>query len=119
MTTPTNWPNPELPGVPMFPERKAWHMLDRNVWEWCPSRQAWNDTLLHPSFVKAKAMAWRKYQGIVLTPTQLAELLAGERERCAKVCDAVRLPDFSMPEQWHNNGCDHCAHDIRNLGDAA
>lgn len=79
--TDTNWPNPEQPGVPMFPERKAWHMLDRNVWEWCPSRQAWNDTVLHPNFVKAKAMAWRKYQGIVLTHTQITELQTADSER--------------------------------------
>lgn len=79
--TDTNWPNPNLPGVPMFPERKAWHMLDRNVWEWCPSRQEWNDTVLHPSFVKAKDMAWRKYQGIVLTHTQITELQTEDQKR--------------------------------------
>lgn len=27
MTNPTNWPNPERPGVPMFPERDGWHWL--------------------------------------------------------------------------------------------
>lgn len=81
MTTPTNWPIPDLPGVPMFPEKRGWHMLDRDIWEWCPTRQAWNDTVLHTNFVKAKNMAWRKYHGPVLTPAQIAEMLAGERER--------------------------------------
>lgn len=27
MIHPTNWPNPEQPGVPMFPERDGWHWL--------------------------------------------------------------------------------------------
>lgn len=115
MSNDINWPNPERPGVPMFPERKAWHMLDRNIWEWCPSRQAWNDTVLHPSFVKAKAMAWRKYQGIVLTPTQLTELLAGERERCAKLCEDAYE---KSGRDFEYLGCNDAASQIRNLGAA-
>ncbi|ANA14196.1 hypothetical protein [Acetobacter oryzifermentans] len=27
MTAPTNWPDPNRPGVPMFPERDGWHWL--------------------------------------------------------------------------------------------
>lgn len=81
LKTPTNWPDPTRPGVPLFPERDGWHMLDRDVWQWSAKRKAWNDTVLHPNFVLPKNMAWRKYYGPVLTPTQINEMLAGERER--------------------------------------
>lgn len=117
MTT-TNWPDPTRPGVPLFPERDGWHMLDRDVWQWSAKRKAWNDTVLHPNFVLPKNMAWRKYYGPVFSPTQIKEMLAAQRERCAKACEAEQIPDFSMPEQWHNNGCKHSARAIRNLGDA-
>lgn len=110
--TPTNWPNPERPGEPMFPEKRGWHMMDRDVWEWCPTRQAWNDTVLHPSFVKAKDMAWRKYHGPCLTPTQISDMLAGERERCATICD--KLADDFLP--CHPS---EYAREIRNLGAAS
>lgn len=96
MTTPTNWPDPARPGVPMFPEKRGWHMLDRNMWEWCPTQQAWNDEVLHPSFVKAMNMAWRKYYGPVLSPVQIAEMLAAERERCAKVCDKLKSRELEV-----------------------
>lgn len=89
MTPTTSWPDPNRPGVPMFPERRGWHILDRNTWEWCPTLQAWNDAVLHPSFVKAINMAWREYHGPCLTPTQIAEMLAGERERCGNVCKTL------------------------------
>lgn len=77
MTT-QNWPDPKRPGVPMFPERDGWHMLDRDVWQWSAKRKAWNDTVLHPNFVLPKNMAWRKYYGPVFSPTQINEMLAGK-----------------------------------------
>lgn len=126
----TNWPDPKRPGVPMFPERKAWHMLDRDVWEWYPSRQAWNDTVRHPNFVEAKDMAWRKYHGPVLTPMQIAEMLAGERERCAKMCTEVSDTYYAHREEAESDderiyadermcAAQECAEAIRNLVDAS
>ncbi|MFT8463174.1 hypothetical protein [Acetobacter persici] len=121
-SAPTNWPNPERPGVPMFPEKRGWHMMDRDVWEWCPTRQAWNDTVLHPIFVKAKDMAWRKYHGSVLTPTQISEMLAGERERCAEVCEDNSVSmrtDCKDTETALNEMLETTAREIRNLGAAS
>lgn len=132
--TPTNWPNPERPGEPMFPERDGWHMLNcaspsrntifrfwfsrENVWHPVGQRNLFHTPSLGVCWVAPDMYKNDRYIGPVLTPTQINEMLAAERERCAKACEAGRLPDFSMPEQWHNNGCNHCAHDIRNLGAA-
>lgn len=88
--TDTNWPDPKRPGVPLFPERDGWHMLDRDVWQWSAKRKAWNDTILHPNFVLPKNMAWRKYYGPVITPTQINEMLAAERERAATAIDQLK-----------------------------
>lgn len=115
----------------MFPERDGWHWLSLEGAS--PIPVEWNadhapvafddwgwalgdyDDDLHSPEKAAKSMC---YHGPCLTPTQIAEMLAAERERCAKVCEERRLPDFSMPEQWYNNGCDHCSNAIRNLGAA-
>ena len=121
MTT-QNWPDPTRPGVPMFPEQDGWHMLDRDVWQWSAKRKAWNDTVLHPNFVLPKNMAWRKYHGPVLTPTQINEMLAAERERCAIVCENQKPSEdnasrsICLNSRWHT--ASQCAANIRNLGAA-
>lgn len=116
MTTPTNWPNPERPGVPMFPERDGWHMTTHSgatsptVSFWCASEGVWkNGASSYPPDYLAHPM--RRYIGPVLTPTQISEMLAGERERCAKICD--KLADDFLP--CHPS---EYAWEIRNLGDA-
>lgn len=121
MTNPGNWPDPERHGVPMFPEQDGWHWIDTGLASgmrplfWQSKSKSW--------FASADTCAnrWKhtdswKYHGPCLTPAQISDMLAAERERSAKACDAERIPDFSMPEQWHNNGCKHCAAAIRTLG---
>lgn len=81
MTTPTNWPNPERPGYPMFPERDGWHALDTgqfiHVWHWYAKQKLWerkpNTDIAH----EPKHFSHFLYKGPVLTPAQIAEMLAG------------------------------------------
>ena len=83
MTAPTNWPDPSRPGVPMFPERDGWHVMEGRVagqtalthWngrEWGGGEQV---RALNTS------PEWYRYVGPVLTPTQINEMLAAERKR--------------------------------------
>ena len=92
MTTPTNWPNPERPGVPMFPERDGWHAIGLTIKQvkwWDAANKYWWDSERR-YYLTLDEVAFRVpeygYKGPVLTPTQIAEMLAGERERCADVC---------------------------------
>ncbi|WP_155738477.1 hypothetical protein [Acetobacter pasteurianus] len=102
-------------------------MLDRDVWQWSTKRKAWNDTVLHPNFVLPKNMAWRKYYGPVFSPTQINEMLAAERERCAVIADAKRDAVWdgkigSLAKDKLRTGYAQAAitigEAIRNLGDA-
>ena len=102
MTTPTNWPNPERPGVPMFPERDGWHILQTysfpGLFYWDSENQYWFDRSKRyyrtVSEILVDAVE-TKYISICLTPTQIAEILGAERELCAKVCDS--LADDFLP----------------------
>ncbi|ANA12886.1 hypothetical protein [Acetobacter oryzifermentans] len=93
MTDITNWPDPNSPGVPMFPERDGWHVMEGRVagqtalthWngrEWGGGEQV---RALNTS------PEWYRYVGPVLTPTQINEMLAAERERIksmvARACE--------------------------------
>ena len=132
----TNWPNPERPGVPMFPERDGWHLLRISGFveacRWRPLEKAkeWLTTVgIVFSSADLALPGAAEYIGPHLTPTQIAELLAGERERCAKECDAVATVASS---NWRATACDSdnragdaaeetaelCAQKIRNLGAA-
>ncbi|KAA8387336.1 hypothetical protein FOH24_13765 [Acetobacter tropicalis] len=100
MTTPTNWPTPEQPGVPMFPNRDGKHVIDVDpdgqknelVYYWKAEHQVWvsydhegpDDALEEYDLI-----GWA-YVGPCLTPTQISDMLAGERERCANVCDTLK-----------------------------
>lgn len=85
MTAPTNWPNPERPGYPMFPDRDGWHMTTLSgatsptVSFWRASEEVWKSgsSSYPPDYL---AHHLRKYIGPVLTPAQITELLAGERD---------------------------------------
>lgn len=85
MTTPTNWPNPERPGWPLFPERDGWHVLRAfgcvTIEWWSADAQAF-DNYYDPEYTV--------YEHACLTPEQIAEMLAAERERCAKVCARLK-----------------------------
>ncbi|MBS0966160.1 hypothetical protein JK165_08685 [Acetobacter okinawensis] len=137
---PTNWPNPERPGVPMFPERDGWHNFigHQNVrpdeddgespdvspiylfccW-WDSELRTWSGFDETPWCIDdcADLLRDEEYHGPALTPTQIAEMLAGERERSAQ--EAI-----SIGENWNGtelsptNTARHIAHAIRNLGDA-
>lgn len=116
MSAPPNWPNPELPGYPMFPERDGWHMTTRSgvtsptISFWRASEEVWKsgsssytpDYLAHPL---------RKYIGPCLTPKQIAEMLAGERKRIATWVATQRNDVPAMGEEF--------AAAIRNLGAAS
>lgn len=132
--TDANWPNPKRPGVPMFPERDGWHWVATQgnairplhwSWKsesWCASADPW------ASFWKYTD-GW-SYIGPCFTPTQIAELLAGERERCAKECDEkvsfanheLRASDsHEETRYWTGEHCaaTFCADAIRGLGGKA
>ncbi|MFT8418444.1 MAG: hypothetical protein ABF636_06390 [Acetobacter sp.] len=134
MTTPTNWPNSERPGVPMFPERDGWHILWCNSSPsgdyfryWHSKEELWSETrhrnLCHclplpkyghdPDYVACR----HQYIGPVLTPAQIAEMLAGERERVAK--EIVAFEDNWMGASDGNNALQDAIRIIRNLGAAS
>lgn len=87
--TDTNWPNPERPGYPMFPERDGLHaftMADYPgyvVFQWISKNDEYRATsydgeiLYSPNEISQEY----EYHGPVLTPTQINEMLAAERER--------------------------------------
>ncbi|GBR60815.1 hypothetical protein AA18889_2481 [Acetobacter senegalensis DSM 18889] len=116
MTNPTNWPNPERPGVPMFPERGGWHILvdgGQCACYWHPGKSWWwneNKRVYMTLDDIAKQTCCVEYIGPVLTPAQIAEMLAAERERCAVECD--KLASEFLP--CHTS---EYASAIRNLGD--
>lgn len=123
--TDTNWPNPDRPGVPMFPERKGLHVLvtpsgHHVLMAWEPEEN------IYKSILGAK---WDMgiagnctYYGPVLTPTQLTELLAGEREKCAREAESHRSKaNPHAVAEWdvvQSSTANAIAHAIRNLGDA-
>ncbi|OUJ06617.1 hypothetical protein [Acetobacter malorum] len=118
----TNWPNPERPGVPMFPERDGWHWLSNRPnddpfpaeWsheDYCNAETEWSWDMGEER-EDAYEMKGLYYHGPCLTPTQISEMLAGERERCATACD--KLADDFLP--CHPS---EYAREIRNLGAAS
>ncbi|MFE8872746.1 hypothetical protein ACE4RV_06195 [Acetobacter persici] len=182
----TNWPNPEQPGVPMFPERDGWHWLSNRPnetpfpaewthedysdaeteWFWdmgeeredahemaglyyhgpCPFPAAKNETScvalnniatlteqarkniavssgarkmaksVFPILAEIDRQVITARNSIpALTPTQITEMLAGERERCARLCEEAYE---TTGRDFEYLGCLSCADDIRNLGDA-
>ncbi|MGO2959309.1 MAG: hypothetical protein ACTIDN_09770 [Acetobacter sp.] len=99
LKTPTNWPNPERPGVPMFPERDGGHAfqipdLEETdiIYHWHQNGGGWTEYNHHgpEDFLTDEDMKGWIYKGPVLTPTQIAEMLAAERERCAIKMDQYK-----------------------------
>lgn len=134
-----NWPDPERPDVPMFPERDGKHVINIDaestglelVYYWKAGHQVWVE-YEHCSEDEAldgnDLMGW-SYVGPCLTPEQIAEMLAAERERCAKICDVAgnfakneeKSPDsHEIKRCWCGERCAAiiCADMIRNLGGA-
>lgn len=129
MTTPTNWPNPERPGYPMFPEKTLHHVLKKKdtgeiiIRNWKSDGHHW-DMIGH--FAQWCSETYF-YEGPVLTPAQITEMLTAERERCAK---AAREVDMKYRRKWQtasidadfirgqSEGAYEVAEAIRNLGAA-
>lgn len=154
MAPSTNWPNPEKIGVPMFPERDGWHNFvghhvpcveeedDTNspalsptylysCW-WDSEGQAWSGFDEAPWDLEecSDSLADMEYHGPCLTPTQISEMLAGERERCAQAAQKVSDEYYEKRDAADNDddrvyadermcAASECAEDIRNLGAAS
>lgn len=124
----TNWPNPERPGVPMFPERNGEHKVNYNrrgvIALWFAEQRLWwvydTDEYFHQTEAET---VFTYYHGPILTPTQIAELLAGERERCAQATEKEKpTMDDALRSQCMNaafHAISRAAANIRNLGDAS
>ena len=92
MTTPTNWPNPERPGVVMWPHKDGRHLFALGggyiAAFWRADKQ-WLvcDDDHDLGFCASDRVKDLNYIGPCLTPAQIAELLAGER---AKVIEEMK-----------------------------
>lgn len=128
---PKNWPNPERPGVPLFPERDGWHAIGLTIKQvkwWDAANKYWWDSEKR-YYLTLDEVAYRvpeyRYIGPVLTPTQIAEMLAGERECAVNACLSQKEV-FASPEYaggplgaiMERFACDQCIQEIHNLGDA-
>lgn len=122
MTTPGNWPDPERAGVPMFPERDGFHIIGRLAWKWHAASELW-DGVANPD-----EFGTFYYVGPCLTPAQISEMLAGERERAAKAATEVSDTYYDQREEAESDNervyadermcaAQECAEAIRNLGD--
>ncbi|GBQ69347.1 hypothetical protein AA0474_1898 [Acetobacter lovaniensis NRIC 0474] len=123
VTNSTNWPNPERPGVPMFPEQDGWHSLrtySLGLFFWDSANKYWWDS--QKRFYRTipeilKDTVGTKYIGPCLTPTQIDEVVAGERERCVQ--EALHIGEsWDGTELSPSNTARHIAQAIRNLGAA-
>lgn len=123
--TPTNWPNPERPGYPMFPERDGWHAIGLTIkqvkwWDaankyWWDSEKRYYLTLDEVAFCVPEY----RYDGPILTPTQIAEMLAGERERCIAAIEREKPSEDDACRSQFLNGkfyaLSRAVGEIRNL----
>ena len=119
MTTLTNWPNPERPGWPPDPEKDGLYAMRIDekfiVRYWSAARQHYS---LVPGWKKGISPSDASvftFCGEIFTPTQIAEMLAGERERCAQ--EAIQIGEsWGGTELSPTNTARHIAHSIRSLG---
>lgn len=127
MTTPTNWPNPErLTDICRPPEgikSETYHWLDCGylapfAWREGDGGAWWSNGDEDALFSPAQMSDWGwKYVSPCLTPAQIAEMLAGERERAAQ--EAIRIGEsWNGTELSPTNTARTIAHAIRNLGAA-
>ncbi|MGF1275495.1 hypothetical protein [Acetobacter pasteurianus] len=121
MTT-KNWPDPKRPSVPMFPERDGWHALgltNSQVKWWDATNQYWWDSERR-YYLTLDEVAFRvpvyRYYGPVLTPTQINEMLAAERQWCADACRAMSFDNHYTKTQ--RDALEEAETAIRNLGTA-
>ncbi|GAN68300.1 hypothetical protein [Acetobacter orleanensis] len=140
MSNSTNWPNPERPGVPLFPEQDGKHVIDVDpegqktelVYYWIAKHQVWIEYEYQgpdDALEGYDLIGW-VYVGPCFTPTQISEMLAGERERClaaitehgkrAELCWNGSTSDEEK-QYWRGalNTFEACSDEIRNLGAAS
>lgn len=121
MTNSTNWPNPERPGVVMWPHKDGRHLFAFGgsyiVAFWRSDKQ-WlvSDDDHDLGFCASDRVKDLNYLGPVLTPAQIAEMLAAERQRCAVACSA--LGDQCAGKAARQETAYLCAANIRSLGAA-
>lgn len=124
MTNPTNWPNPERPGVPMFPERDGPHAIrymdaKHAILFWNSTERKWISQSHSISPKNLRLLC--AYIGPVLTPTQISEMLASERERCVAAVQSEQLIDVApdcSDDVAYNVALQHAVSAIQRLGDA-
>lgn len=135
MTT-QNWPDPKRPGVPYRYEdtrlildhilmRRSGKALVRARFHW-DAGSGGNWQLRNGHWMSAADAALRfTYVCPALTPTQINEMLAAERERCILACKnegkAFESPEYSggKSNAWGELfAVSECIEAIRNLGDA-
>lgn len=131
----------------MFPERAGWHLIKfgtrsyigtvyivHNIFWWEAGLKQWR---FNPTGrvldLDDKGSDGVQYVGPVLTPAQIVEMLAQERERCAQACDekanfadreAKASGSHEGEKYWQGEkywrgehcGASFCANTIRNLG---
>lgn len=126
MTTPTNWPNPERPGAPLFPENYGKHtLIDKETGnelnaDWNNADEEW---LLPNGWLSAQNaathFAYVECVSVELTPAQISKMLAEERERCAVTCEnngVIMASANQSIEIAINEILRITAEEIRNLG---
>ncbi|ARW10023.1 hypothetical protein S101447_00921 [Acetobacter ascendens] len=130
-----NWPDPKRPGVPYRYEdprlildhilmRRSDKALVRARFHW-DAGSGGNWQLRNSHWMSAADAALRfTYVCPVLTPTQINEMLAAERERCASVVISHAISpspiDDPHPDAEWLNGClSSCVVTIRKLGTAS
>ena len=113
----TNWPDQKRPGVPLFPERDGWHLLrvfgGTTIEWWSANAQAFNNHY-DPRYTI--------YDCACLTPTQINEMLAAERERiCLMIERSLDASCSLLPTAGKTllkAATEDITDAIRNLGDA-
>ncbi len=130
------WPDAERPGVPINPERDAFHWIRRKgsqwheAWRWDPDADgcgteysgAWAEA--DGDGVPLEMARWYEYAGPCLTPAEVAALVEAarreEREACAALCEegASLCPDDQDFNVGFANGCLDSARSIRARGAA-
>lgn len=126
--TDTNWPNPEQSGYYWLKCRTE-AQSELEIFYWNKGTEVFSD-IGDVGCVDEGCFAdhW-EYHGPVKTPTQISEMLAGERERCAKAAQKVSDEYYEKRDAADNDDdrvyCDErmcaaseCVDDIRNLGAA-
>ena len=134
MSATMNWPDPDRPGYPMFPERDGWHLIvdgGQCACYWHHGKELWwneNKRVYMAIDDITKQTCCIEYIGPVRTPAQIAEMLARERERCLLAFVAHReraelayngSTSDEEKQYWRGalNTFEECRDEIRSLGD--